>query len=453
MKNCKYKIVGFLVCCLLLSGCDRYLDITPKGKRLLTTIDDYDQWLNSESLLMGTNPLLIYLGDNVDVVNAANTPQSQAELVYTWSDQFSTDLNAPPVFWGEHYAKINLFNTVIAGIDKATGGTNSRKRSLKAEALLGRAFEYFYLVNEYAIPYDPATADQDLAVPFVTSNDVTEAVPARSTTAEMYRHIIGDINAALPDLPVDNSNNRYRGSVAAAYSLLARVYFYSGNYKDAQKNAELALTSTKAVMIDFNGTLPTSNLVSIHPDVIYGRIALGQGSTTLDFMRTFESSDLRVRKLYTSADSYRFITRGATNFFPGGITPVFTYVNTGTSVQEMKLIAAEAAARENNLTTALQYLDDVRKNRFATTGYVRYTSANQEDVLQEVLEERSHELPLNGLRWFDMRRLDKENRMGAVNRYNAQGTVIATLEPHSKRYTLKIPVQVMSFNPGMPQNP
>jgi hypothetical protein len=235
--------------------------------------------------------------------------------------------------------------------------------------------------------------------------------------------------------------------------MLARIYLYARDYTDARKNAELALANTRAVMIDFNGTLPASNLTTIMPDVIYGRYVVGNITPTLDFMRSFDANDLRVKKLYYSTDGYKFITRGATTFIPTNITPVLANVNTGTSVQEMKLIIAEAAARSNDLSVALQQLDDIRKARFATATYVRYQSTVKGDVLNEVLKERSHELPFCGLRWFDMRRLDKENRMGTVSRYDAQGNVIATLPPHSDRYTLQIPIQVLSFNPGMQQNP
>ena len=441
---------------MLLAGCDKYLDIKPKGKTLLSTVTDYDQWLNDPSLCLGfgqPSGIFNYFGDNVDAPSISTPPTQPAELVYTWGQQYSTDLSAAPMFWGEHYAKINQFNTVLLGIDGATNGTSSQKKSIRAEALLGRALEYFYLVNEYGKSYDSATADKDLAVPFVTSNDVTQEVPARSTVAEIYKHIIADLTAAIPDLPADNSANRLRGSTAAAYSLLARVYFYARDYADARKNAELALGNSRAVMIDYNGTLSISGLLGLQPDVIYGRMLLGNTPATLDFMRSFETNDLRVKKLYRSSDGYTFTIRGATLFIPSIVTSVFQYLNTGTSVQEMKLIIAECAARSNDLTVALQQLDDVRKARFASASYVPYQSGNQEAVLQEVLKERNHELPFCGLRWFDMRRLDKENRMGTVNRYNAQGTIIATLAPHSNRYTLQIPVQVLSFNPGMQQNP
>ncbi|MDQ0109702.1 hypothetical protein J2T02_004846 [Chitinophaga terrae (ex Kim and Jung 2007)] len=456
MRRYKYYLVQLLLCCLALTSCDKYLDVTPKGKKLLTTVADYDQWLNDESLIYGAGlpfGTLNMLGDNTDIVAITVPPRLAEELVYTWAQQFSTDLSVAPIFWGEHYARINQYNTVLIGIDDATAGTAGQKRSLKAEALLGRSWEYFYLVNEYGKPYDSSTAAKDPAVPFVTSNDVSQTVPGRSSVEEICQHIINDVNSAIPDLPADNSANRFRGSKAAAYSLLARLFFYARNYTEARKNAELALANSKATMLDFNGPMPSTDLLSTRSDVIYGRMVLGNSVAALDFMRSFAPNDLRPRKLYYSTDGYTFTTRGATIFIPAYVNPMLQYTNIGTSVQELKLIIAECAARSGNLATALQQLDDVRRNRFAAASYVPYTSANQEEVLQEVLKERIHELPFSGLRWFDMRRLDKENRMGAVNRYDAAGNVIATLPPHSNRYTLQIPVQVLSFNPGMQQNP
>ncbi len=459
MKYYKYLFVLILFCCSIFWGCDKFLDVTPKGKTLLTTVSDYDQWLNDPMLCNGFGSptcTFNYLGDNVDIPSIQEPRTQVGEFIYTWAPQFSIDLNTSPIFWSEHYAKINNFNTVLLGIGDVTDGTESQRKSLKAEALLGRALEYFYLLNEYGNIYDPATADQDLAVPFVTSNDVSQTVPPRSTVQEIYDHIISDLEAAIPDLPTDNILNRFRGSVAAAYSVLARVYFYAGDYENARENAELALENSKATMIDFNGTLPTESMISIQSDVIYGRMVLGNVTPSLDFMRSFTINDLRVRKLYYSTDSYSFTVRGATIFIPAYITPGLQNVNTGTSVQEMKLIIAEAAARSGDLTTAIQQLDDVRKNRFDEDSYVKYESDDQDSVLEAVLEERSHELPFCGLRWFDMRRFNKEGRMDVVLRYNSQQPdpqVIATLSPDSPRYTLQIPIQVLKFNPGMEQNP
>ncbi len=456
MKKSTYHFLQLILGCMLFSSCDKYLEIAPKGTTLLTTVEDYDQWLNAQDLVTGVGaPLcaLNYLGDNYDLVNITNPATQVGEMIYLWQPQFSPMLNVAPMFWGEHYAKINLYNTVLVGIDNATGGTQSRIRALKAEALLGRAFEYFYLVNEYAQPYDAASASTELAVPFVTSNDVTQTVPPRSTVAEIYNHIMSDIEAALPNLPDDNSRNRFRGSKASAYSVLARLYFYARNYPEAQKHAQLAIDQGRATMINLNGPLPTSNLVSVRSDVIYGRTVPGLPTPTLDFMNTFRSNDRRIRTYYFSRDGYQFITRDATRFMPSDVVPVLGNTNTGTSLPEMKLIVAECAARGGNLELALRHLDEIRRNRFPEDDYEPFVSTDPELVLQEVLLERLHELPFNGLRWFDMRRLKADGRMPTVHRYNAIGEVIATLQPDSERYTLQIPLQVLNYNPNMPQNP
>ncbi|SDG74797.1 SusD family protein [Pedobacter terrae] len=456
MKIIKYIGVLLLISGLLLSGCDKYLDVEPKGKQLLKTANDYDLWLNSPVFTTETETnILNYMTDNIDLLNVGNPPTSLADLIYTWAPQFTTDITAVTYLWGEHYRRISLYNTVLIGIDAAQGGTESQKNTLKAEALLGRAHSYFYLVNEYAKPYDAATAATDLAVPYVTSDNVSQKAPPRSTSAEIYQHIINDINEAIPNLPADNSNARFRGSKAAAYSVLARVYLYRREYAEAQRDAELALANTRATMIDLTtpSSFPTTLNVVSHPDVIYGKGTNAAGLPLAQELKsTFAANDARKTVLYSNWAS---TVRGSTQFYAAAVTPAFQLTNTGTTVQEMHLIAAECAARANNLTVALSHLNEVRRNRLTGTPISSrdFSSTNQTAILDEVLAERRRELPFHGLRWFDMRRLDMENRMTSITRINAQNVVIATLEPHSSKYTLQIPVQVLAYNPDMVQNP
>ncbi|MDO7745012.1 MAG: RagB/SusD family nutrient uptake outer membrane protein, partial [Pedobacter sp.] len=268
-------------------------------------------------------------------------------------------------------------------------------------------------------------------------------------------HIIEDINAAIPNLPVDNSNARFRGSQAAAYSVLARVYLYRREYPEAQRYAELALANTRAIMIDYTNpaTFPTTTNVVSHADAIYGRASAAAGMPlSAELKGMFATNDARRAILYFN---WAGTTRGATLFYAAAVTPTFQLTNSGTTVQEMHLIAAECAARANSLTTALVHLNEVRRNRYTGTPVTSrdFSSAVQDVVLTEVLAERRRELPFHGLRWFDMRRFDMEGTMPVVTRLNAQNVVVATLEPHSSKYTLQIPIQVMAFNPDMIQNP
>lgn len=459
MKKFKYIAAQLLLCCMAFSGCDKYLDVEPKGKQLLKTTNDFDLWLNAQTFTTEiSSPYLDYMSDNMDYLGV-NTPSiTLSDFVYTWAAQFTNDVSAPAYLWVDHYKRISLYNTLLLGIDAAEGGTASQKNSLKAEALLGRAYSYFYLVNEYAKPYDEASATTDLAVPFVTSDNVSQKAPPRATAAEIYKHILDDINAAIPYLPEDNSSARFRGSKAAAYSVLARVYLYRREYSEAQRYAELALANTRATMIDYtnSASFPNTQNVVSHSDAIYAKGYAAAGiPIALDFKSTFASNDARRTIFYSNWTS---TVRGATAFYAAVVTPIFQLTNSGTTVQEMHLIAAECAVRSiapNSLSTALGHLNQVRRNRYTGTPIESrdFASADRNVVFNEVLAERRRELPFHSLRWFDMRRFDKENRMPAVIRTNAQNTVIATLEPHSPRYTLQIPIQVMAFNPDMPQNP
>jgi hypothetical protein len=448
-------ISGFL---LAITSCNKYLDVKPKGVQLLSTVTDYDQWLNSSALEATLPTVLNNLADNVDNPVIPNPPVLSTDLVYTWAAQFVPNVAVPADILPNHYNAIYYFNTVIQGIDGATGGTDQQKASLKAEALLGRAFDYLYLVNEYGKEYDATTAGTDLAIPFVTSNDLVTATPPRSTVQQIYDHIIADLTAAIPNLPQDNSQNRYRGTIAAAYSVLARTYLYMRNYPQAQKYAQLALDNGPNTVLDYSTMSDPSSIpaLTVRPDAIYARLDVNYESAetpTLSFLRSFDKNDLRLKFYYTNLGDYSFPVRGKSLYYPYDVSLGSAYPNWGTSVAEMRLIIAEAAARSGDLTTALQQLDAVRKCRFSAASYQVYQSTDPTATLQKILNERTFEFPYCGVRWFDMRRLDAENRMPAVIRYDAQNNVIATLQPHSPRYVLQIPIQAIYFNPGMPQNP
>lgn len=436
------------LCTAMLISCDEYLGIEPKGKTTLVTVEHYDQWLD-DGVLRYVPSSLEYLSDLQDEPSIVIPTTNANLLAYLWSEYYNTEGAAS--FWADHYENINKYNTVLVGIDDATEGTEEEKLSLKAEALLGRAFEYLYLVNEYGSVYDDATADEDLAVPFVTSNSVGDPIPDRATVSEIYTHIITDIEAAIPDLPIDNRDNRIRGSVAAGYSVLSRVYLYMGDYNSAAANAQQAMDKTSAAMLDFNEPYPVASdgLVASRPDAIYARAFGYNRAASNDFMQTFDLDDLRLSLFYGNNDGWTFTERGSTYIRNTSSFPM----NRGTSVQEMKLIIAEAAVREGDLTTALQQLNEIRMLRFSEDNYEALVSDDQETVFDWVIRERKFEFAFNGLRWFDMRRLANEGRMPTVYRYDGEGNIIATLEPNSPKYTLQIPAQILKYHPDWSPNP
>lgn len=462
----KYISGLVLIVVMALTACNKYLDVAPKGKTTLNTVNDFNRWLGSKPLCeISGIPQICWLTDLAQKIPWQPESIGEDERAYTWFDQL-TDATTSPKMLSGAYNHIYYFNVVLNNVDAASSGTDQQKKQLKAEALLGRANEYFYLVNLYGKPYDAATASKDLAVPFVTSSDITTATPPRATVQELYDHIIGDIKTALTDLPGDNAGNRFRGSIHAGYSVLARVYFYIRNYSEAAKYAGMALQRPGgAVVTDYNklsgkSVFPASIRIN---EMIYARGSDPECGSSLPFadstfIKTYSANDLRLNIFfygndYTTDDfDYNNVLPSSTVRFAAFGSGYYD-TEVGTTVAEMKLIIAENAARGNHLEDALQQLNEIRINRFSPAAYQPLNSANQDEVLEWVLRERRYEMPLNGLRWFDMRRLDKEGRMAVVNRYDQSGQLLASLQPHSVKYTLQLPLQVTIYNPDMPVNP
>lgn len=449
-----------LLFCLLLASCDKYLDVVPKGKTLLTNVSDFELWMNSKvTYEISGIPQICWMTDHAQKLPWDPAFIGENERAYLWAEQF-TEPNYPPQMLAGAYRHIYLYNTVINNIDAAAGGTPEQKASLKAEALLARANEYFYLMNLYGKPYDAATAATDPAVPFVTASDIHVATPPRMSVQGVYDQIIADINDALPHLPEDNSDNRFRGSKHAAYSVLARIYFYMRNYSEAAAYAELALQRPGgAEVTDYNGLVknffPRDTRIN---EMIFARgsdpnsgtsVAIGDSA----FIKSYPSTDLRPALYYYDGPYYPF-NYNTIKPSAGVRFGALSYdVQVGTTVAEMKLILAEYAVRNDDVETALQHLNEIRIKRFAPADYQPLSSTDPEEVFEWVIRERRHEMPFNGLRWFDMRRLDSENRMPEIKRYDREGNVLATLPPHSVRYTLQIPVNALIYNPDMDQNP
>lgn len=449
------RLFMMIVSAGILTSCNEYLDIEPKGKRLLETVDDYDLWLDNQVLHQSAIYELTYLADTRDYPTITDVLDNTSLLAYTWQEELTTTpLESAPI-WDDAYSVIYYYNAVVAGVESATGGTDAQRQSLKAEALMGRALLYLDLVNLYGKSYNESTAATDLSVPFVTSVDITDETPGRSTVQQMYEYIIHDLTNALPYLPDDNSSNRFRASIAAGYALLARTYLYMGNYELAAENAQLAMDNGPNVVFEDG----TSNIkdIKIRPDAIFSRLG-GTGYyasiiPTTDLLQAYDVSDQRLPVHYKNLGDYTFTTRGKTTYSPyGTVTNAKSYPNWGISVSEVRLILAESYARLNQLEVACDQLDSLRNKRFLDD-YVRFDSDDQEEVIQKVLLERLLEFPFNGLRWFDMRRLAAEGRMPTVNRYYASGDVIATLPPDGNRYVLKIPDLVLSYNEDWEQNP
>ncbi len=449
-----------IIITLLLTSCNKFLDVAPKGIVIPTKLADYEGLLYSNAITTGFSPEMLHITDDLYFLTQTATNTTQANA-YLWHEYIDADLQAAPAIWSQMYSAIYHANVIIKGVFTATDGTDAQKRQLYSEALLVRSYCYLDLLTVFARAYDPATADSDPGLPMVTSTDVAEKAPARSSVKVVVDALTADLTTAAEGLPATNIN-KYRATRHAAFAVLSRIALYKADFAAAKTYAEQALAAPHA-MIDYNNyTVETIPNESVSPETLLMRSATNSSPQVVLYSEELINLyDNRPTVDYTTSPDLRF--RYFTTSTAAGLQRVpidqfgASWSSFGIRFTEMDLTVAEVMARGNNLGGAMAIVNALRRNRIATNSYAEQTAASAEDALTRVLEERRRELALGGLRWFDMKRLDREGRMPELLRVNrALGTTprqqIASLPPHSPRYTFQIPARVLQFNSSITKN-
>ncbi len=125
------------------------------------------------------------------------------------------------------------------------------------------------------------------------------------------------------------------------------------------------------------------------------------------------------------------------------------------TTDEMYLIRAEGFARQGKISEAMKDLNDLLVKRWKTdpvtgkTLYVDQTATDEKDALNKILVERRKELLFRGLRWMDIKRLNKEGANIGLSR-TVHGQTYS-LPANDLRFALPIPEDVIAAS-GMQQN-
>lgn len=449
----------------MLTGCNDYLDIKPKGEKIPTTVSDYETLLNYESVQKVSDTYPAYLTDDVflpDVAEGTATPglnsvDQSIRNLYLFKKEVFGDAQDDG-FWFASYNRIYYYNTVIDNIMNADGSDEQQKLSIRAEALISRALEYLYLVNGYAKYYDVRTAESDPGVPLILDEDISKKNLVRASVKDVYAQIQSDLQTALPNLPMQAKGNAFRASKAAGYGVLAKMYLYMGNYAEALKaaNAVLEMNNSlldlkKYAVVKAQSSIGRTNVPQDidNPENIYIKFApyvYGLSSKVFgsdELISLFSEDDMRLQVYFTK--NFRNIPTDKYVWAP------YLRANLAVSSPEIYLIAAECEAREGSIERAIALINKLRDNRIKNNTDIVATDRN--DALQKVLEERRRELAMSGMvRYIDLKRLNQESQFAkTVTHVTGEGTF--RLEPNSPLYVLPIPAKVMRFNKNsMKQN-
>ncbi|MBN8666351.1 MAG: RagB/SusD family nutrient uptake outer membrane protein [Chitinophagales bacterium] len=369
---------------------------------------------------------------------------------YTWSNIYPYNSVGD---WNFSYKKIFYCNIVLEQLEKIAISSTSEQQiwnNVKGQALFLRGKTFFELSQVFAPAYIELTAQEDLGISIRLTSDIN--VPSfRTSVKETYEQIINDLIEAKDLLPV-NSAFKTRANRPSVHAMLARVFLSMEDYVKAGQYANEALNLYNT-LIDFNSLDSNSgNPISrFNSEVLFHSSLINAASVwTLDMLidtswyGLYDMDDLR-RVIYFQKNSDNTVSFKGT--YEGEILAFG-----GLAVDELFLIRAECYARNDKVTEAMNDLNALMVKRWRNTvPFPTFSAVNADDALRKILAERKKELMLRGLRWSDLRRLNRDPRFQITITRTVQGDTF-TLDPNSYKYTFPIPDDIIQMT-GMQQNP
>ena len=438
----KWLSVLFTIHCslfvsMMFTSCDNFLDITPTGKVIASTGEEYRAMLTYEyKYFPKDRHMTTVRTDELKFSGSTASSDLDAYLdLWLWKDE-----NPSPTTsyfsWRSYYHAIYIANYIIEHQEEITDASAKTINQLVGEAYMMRAYCHFLLVNLYAEPYTHCTPATTRGVPMMLEADVN-AIPGSSSVETIYQQVLSDIAEAEQRLNVTkwDEGENYRFNTISAQALRARTYLYMGRWQEA-------LTAAKAV-IAAHGDLEDLNVSSaLLPDSYQSAeniVALEQFSSNLSTVINQPSNDFI--SLYRTGDQRK------SKYFKRATSTTWTLLKSDGYCSfrsaEAYLTAAEAAAQLNDLTGAIDLLKPLLQKRLNATAYQEaldlMAPMNQSQLLQEIYDERARELAFEGHRWYDLRRTTQS----ALTR--TYGGQTYTLTP--EKYTMRFPTEAVESNP------
>lgn len=455
MKKLHYRwIYGYVTTCLvsvLLMSCSKeWLEIKSDKKLVVpSNLNDAAAILeNTVRMNEGMTPNLFDISCDdyavADGILAAVTPWERN--AYLWERTIFVD-NKGAENWTYLYQQIYNANLALDVLNKLPieKPTEIYHNEITGRALFFRAWGNYQLVNLFSPVYDPSTAENEKGIVLRTSIDLNKKTQ-RSSLQETYDAILNDLSAASTKLP-DKPSFKTHPSKGAAYALKAKTYLMMGYYEDALAYADSSLAINNT-LIDYN-TINTSlalpftrfnEEVVFHSTVNIASIIQGSNiNISPNLYNMYEDSDIRKRAFFQ-------LRNGNLNFKGTYNNSIVAFGGIGTS--ELYLIKAECLIRENRLTEAKEVLNALFKHRYDIDKSVNYT--NQRDFLDCLLQERRKELVMRGIRWTDLKRLNRSKETETVLMREVGGESYV-LNPNDPLYVLPIPDIVIETS-GIEQN-
>lgn len=449
MKNVIiYCVLTVSVLCTI--GCDKFLDEKSDKKLVVpSTLLDLQSILDNSAKNVFSKPGSGEVSSTDYYLTDANynaLSRTSLKRMYLWEKDYLFEPGSNE--WSNGYTSVYAANAVLMDVDNIEVGLSNVEmwKDIKGQALFLRANSHLKMAYIWTLAYDEESADADLGLPLRLTTDFHQKAK-RATLRETYAQIIKDFKESIKLLPLQVIS-AVRPSKAAGYALLARTYLSMRKYEEAGSYADSCL-QIYSNLIDYN-TLNLSrnysfeefNEETIHFGVIGTPAPLNPSRAIIDpdLYALYEEDDVRKEAFFKRNSNGTFAFKGN---YTGTLAPF-----DGVSTNELYLIRAESYARQGKTNEAMKDLNALLSKRYRS-GYLPITVSSSSEALDLVLLERRKELLMRGLRWMDIKRLNKEGANIVLKRI-VDG-VEYIMQPNDLRYALPIPEDVIVLS-GIEQN-
>ena len=502
--NKKYILVSIVLALMTLTftSCSDFLNMTPRDKKVVKTIEDHRDILASYMYLLKTptgaqvNVMGVgsYTYPYFDMTRVLSIYTGESEMTTLWRTYYDENKGgfneagikritwsvAEPYVWNQYFSFLGPINMLIKDIATAEGADENLRNYVQGEALVWRAFSYFKMLQYYS-PYK----EDKYGLPMYLdpSEDIGTAMPARQTQTAVFEQILNDCNRVLTMLKQTPSNDwNFAYNEEFVHAMMTSVYTWkamsgaaaSDDWKMAKEHAEKAIggrklaTSQDQLKRMFDCSQDALN-VPYQDTEFYLRIVSNRRTWSVVDSRTsyvkdqygFFSglatgvADKQFVDMYADGDKrkdFYFKTEDGKTFLNDKYN-LFTYYPWDSDeigclmlfrLAEMYLIKAEAACRMGDAATGAETLRAFKASRYKTAQTV---PAGADELLKEILLERKREFYLeNDMLWLDMKRTGER----VERTVNGQKYV---LEPNDFRYSFPIPQAELEKNKNVQQNP
>lgn len=481
----KLSIYAFAGLLMIAAGCNKFLEKSPDNRTTLDTPEKVRQLLATAYPQANYMAFTESISDNAADKGSGGTDHTTMDPFF-FNDVQDDQQDSPEYYWNSCYTSIAAANHALVACATALDSQNYIHQ--KGEALICRAYAHFMLTTIFAKRYDPAAANSDPGVPYVTEPEEVVIKPYdRKTVAYDYEMIEKDLQAGLPLLD-DNQYKipKYHFTRAAAHAFAARFYLYKQQYDSVIKHATQVFGAEGFVT---NLRPWNSTYMNITYNELFARYAKADENANILLVETaswWARSFVSSRYGFSSAvkdDVFQtpatggewaftkqLYSSGEENFMVPKINEYFVRnsVNANTGVgyvmvplftaEEALFNRAEAYIMKNDIGSANTDLNTYMSTRIKnyspathalTSTKIRnyYGTTNmQAGYLAALMDFKRAEYVQEGMRWFDLARYNVP-----VVHISSDGTKKDTLKADDNRRMFQIPQSTAVS--GMQPNP